>query len=50
MYLKSRVKIPDVHGKLDSFETWQCYIYLSMSMIVTMLLRRNTHTPESNDR
>ena len=48
MYLKSRVKIMDVHGKPDSFETGN--VILSMSMIVTMI-REEIHTlRESNDR
>ena len=42
MYLKSRVKLPDVHGKLTRLRRGDItYIILSMSMIAIMIRRKN---------
>ena len=40
MYLKSRVKIPDVHGKLTRLRRGISHI-LSMSMIAIIIRRKN---------
>lgn len=42
MYLKSRVKIPDVHGKLTRLRREDITSHiLSMSMITIMIQRKN---------
>ena len=50
MYLKSRVKLPDVHGKIDPIKTRGISHILSMSMIAIMIRRKNIPITESDYR